>query len=76
MARERHPVPAGGPPARRSGVPWGWVAVGAVAALAVVTVVQVVLAFLFGLVRLAIVVVAIAVIGWLVVVGPPDRKRR
>jgi hypothetical protein len=70
MARERHPVPAGGPPARRSGVPWGWVAVGAVAALAVVTVVQ------FGLVRLAIVVVAIAVIGWLVVVGPPDRKRR
>jgi hypothetical protein len=71
-----HPVPSGGPPARRSGVPWGWVLVGAVAAIAVVTIVQVVLSFLFGLLRLAIIVVGVAVIGWFVVVGPPDRKRR
>jgi hypothetical protein len=39
-------------------------------------VVQVVLAFLFGLVRLAIVVVALAIIGWFVVVGPPSRRKR
>jgi hypothetical protein len=72
----RHPVPSSGPPAKRSGVPWGWVLVGAVAAIAVVTIVQVVLSFLFGLLRLAIIVVGVAVIGWFVVVGPPDRKRR
>lgn len=73
----RLPEPARGRvPEGRGGVPWGWVAVGAVGALVVIAVVQTVLAFLFGLLRLGLIAAAVAVIGWLVLIGPPERKRR
>jgi hypothetical protein len=64
------------PERRTGGVPWGWVGVGAVAGIAAMLVVQTVLAIVFGLVRWAVIGVAVAAIGWLVIVGPPDRKRR
>ncbi len=70
------PERRGGVPDRRSGVPWGWVAVGAVAAVAAVLLIQVVLSIVFGLVRSAAVVVVLAVIAWLVIVGPPDFGRK
>jgi hypothetical protein len=73
----RLPDPAGGRlPDRRGGVPWAWVAVGAVGGLVVMLLIQTVLAIVFGLVRWAVIGVVAAAIGWLVIVGPPDRKRR
>jgi hypothetical protein len=73
----RLPEPAGRrvPEPRRGGVPWGWVAVGAVGALGVVLVIQTVLAVIFGLFRLALIGAAVAAIAWLVIIGPPSRKR-
>jgi hypothetical protein len=62
------------PPARR-GAPGGWIAVGAVGALVVVSVLNVVLGFVFGLIRLAVIGLGIAAIAWLVLVGPPSRRR-
>ncbi len=63
-------------PDKRGGVPWGWVAVGAVAAVGGVLLVQVALSIVFGLVRSAALVVVLAVIAWLVIVGPPSFGRK
>jgi hypothetical protein len=57
------------------GVPWGWVATGAVGALVAVVLVQAVLALVFGLIRFAVLGAAVVAIGWLVIVGPPSRRR-
>ena len=66
----------GGLPEERRGVPWGWIALGAVGALAVVVVVQTLLAIVLGLVKAAVVVVALAALAWVVIIGPPDLRRR
>jgi hypothetical protein len=63
------------PGRRRGGVPWGWVAMGAAGALVVVVILQAVLALFFGLIRLAFIGVAVAAIAWLVIIGPPSRRR-
>ena len=63
-------------PAERRGVPWGWVAVGAVGGIAAMAVLDAVLGFVFGVVRLAVIVAGVAVLAWLVLIGPPDRRRR
>ena len=62
-------------PERRGGVPWGWVGVGAIAGIAGMLAVQTVLAIVFGLVKWAALGVVVAVIAWLVIIGPPSRKK-
>jgi hypothetical protein len=77
MARGWLPEPADDrrPAPRRGGAPWGWIAVGAVGALVVVSVINVVLGVVFGLIRLALIGLAVVGIAWLLLIGPPTRRR-
>ncbi|CAN5665082.1 hypothetical protein BH20ACT2_BH20ACT2_19650 [soil metagenome] len=57
----------------RPKVPWVGIVVGALLVLAALSIVQFFLAFLFGLVRVAIVAAVVLVVLYLVVIGPPGR---